>query len=180
MDAQTDALDPPLPTSPEALLDRLAALGIDQTTHRHQPVFTVDEAKELRGQLPGGHCKSLFLKNKKGAMWLVICSEDRRIDLKALGGLLDGGRLSFGSADRLWRVLGVLPGSVTPFALINDRDRQVTPVLDRSMLDHAVLNYHPLVNTMTTTIASRDLIGFIEACGHQPVILDLDAPAGAP
>lgn len=164
-----------MPTTPDALLDRLAAWGIAQTTHHHQAVFTVDEAKELRGQLPGGHCKSLFLKNKKGAMWLVVCGEDKRVDLKALAGLIDGGRLSFGSAERLWRVLGVMPGSVTPFALINDRERQVTPVLDKTMLDHAQLNFHPLVNTRTTTIASGDLLRFVEACGHQPLVLDLDA-----
>ncbi|MEO1222814.1 MAG: prolyl-tRNA synthetase associated domain-containing protein [Pseudomonadota bacterium] len=180
METEAPELEPPLPTTPDALLDQLSAWGIAQTTHHHQPVFTVDEAKDLRGQLSGGHCKSLFLKNKKGAMWLVVCDEDRRIDLKALSSLLQGGRLSFGSADRLRRVLGVLPGSVTPFALINDGDHQVTPVLDKTMLAHDRLNYHPLVNTMTTTIASADLVRFVEACGHRPVILDLDAAAPTP
>ena len=180
MDTRTPDPEPPLPTTPQTLLDQLSAWGIEQTTHPHQPVFTVDEAKDLRGQLSGGHCKSLFLKNTKGAMWLVVCDEDRRIDLKALSGLLEGGRLSFGSADRLRRVLGVLPGSVTPFALINDRDHQVTPVLDKAMLTHDRLNYHPLVNTMTTTIASGDLVRFVEACGHRPVILDLDPAAPPP
>ncbi|MEM7442819.1 MAG: prolyl-tRNA synthetase associated domain-containing protein [Pseudomonadota bacterium] len=174
MESQTDTPQPALPTSPEALLEQLAAWNIDQTTHHHEPVFTVEEAKELRGQLPGGHCKSLFLRNKKGAMWLVVCSEDRTVDLKALGRRLEGGRLSFGSADRLRDVLGVLPGSVTPFALINDRDLRVTPVLDKAMLEESQLNYHPLVNTMTTTIDSADLVRFIEACGHTPLILDLD------
>jgi len=179
MDTQSVETNPPLPTTPQALLDQLAQWGIDQTTHRHAPVFTVEEAKDLRGQLAGGHCKSLFLKNKKGAMWLVVCNEDRRIDIKALGAQLGGGRLSFGSADRLQRVLGVLPGSVTPFALINDKDHQVTPILDKAMLNNEQLNYHPLVNTMTTTIASDDLLRFVEACGHTPVVLDLDAPAAA-
>lgn len=174
MDTTEANLSPPLPTTPEALIEQLADWGIDQTTHHHEPVFTVEEAKDLRGRLPGGHCKSLFLKNKKGVMWLVVCNEDRRVDLKALGTLLQGGRLSFGSADRLQRVLGVLPGSVTPFALINDRDRQVTPVLDKAMLTHAYLNYHPLVNTMTTTIVGDDLLRFIAACGHEPVVLDFD------
>ncbi len=180
MDTIDTNADTQLPTSPDTLLDQLAAWDIAQTTHNHQPVFTVDEAKEVRAQLPGVHCKSLFLKNKKGAMWLVVCSEDRRIDLKALGGLLEAGRLSFGSADRLFKVLGVVPGAVTPFALINDRDHQVIPVLDKVMLDHDQLNYHPLVNTMTTTIASADLLRFIEACGHRPVIQDLDEALNSP
>ncbi|MCB9948147.1 MAG: prolyl-tRNA synthetase associated domain-containing protein [Rhodospirillaceae bacterium] len=159
--------------SPDVLFARFAALGIPVTTHTHPPVFTVEEAKDLRGVLPGGHCKSLFLRNKKGQYWLVVCEEDRQVDLKALGDRLGAGRLSFASADRLMAVLGVIPGSVTPFALINDRDHQVTVALDKGMMAKTPLNYHPLVNTMTTAIASDDLVKFVEACGHTPQIIDL-------
>ncbi len=165
------------PTTPEDLLARLTALGIAHETTSHAPVFTVEESRDLRGLLPGGHCKSLFLRNKKGDYWLVVAEEDRPVDLKRLGARLEAGRLSFASAERLWAVLGVVPGSVTPFALINDTERRVTVVLDRAMLDHERLNYHPLSNDRTTVIARDDLLKFIEACGHVPQIVDLDAGA---
>jgi Ala-tRNA(Pro) deacylase len=175
--ASSEAATPP--TSPETLLARLDALGIAYTRHDHPPLFTVEDSKTLRGDLPGGHCKNLFLRDRKGAMWLVVCLEDRAIDLKALGALLDGARLSFGSADRLMRVLGVIPGAVSPFALINDRGVEVQVILDRAMLEHRPLNYHPLANTMTIAVSPEDLVRFIEACGHQPRVVDLDAtPAG--
>ncbi|MDF2765555.1 MAG: DNA-binding protein [Rhodospirillales bacterium] len=164
--------DAPLPAE-EALFNRLAELGIKTNTVEHPPVFTVGEAKRLRGSLPGGHCKSLFLRNKKGEMWLVVALEDRPIDLKALGERIGAGRVSFGSAERLMENLGVIPGAVTPFAVINDRARQVKVVLDSGMLKHAPLNYHPLRNDRTTSIAPEDLIRFLEAEGHPPQILDL-------
>lgn len=166
------------PTSPEALLARLDELGIAYVRHDHPPLFTVEDSKALRGDLPGGHCKNLFLRDRKGAMWLVVCLEDRPIDLKALGTVLDGARLSFGSADRLMRVLGVVPGAVSPFALINDAEASVQVILDKAMLDHRPLNYHPLVNTATIAVAPEDLLRFIESCGHRPQIVDLDAASG--
>ena len=166
------------PTRPEALLARLDALGIAYARHDHPPLFTVEDSKALRGDLPGGHCKNLFLRDRKGAMWLVVCLEDRAVDLKALGSLLGGVRLSFGSADRLMRVLGVVPGAVSPFALINDTAVEVTVILDKAMLAHRPLNYHPLVNTVTIAVAPEDLVRFVEACGHAPQVLDLDAAAG--
>ena len=168
-----------MPATPDDLFARLRDLGIETETHSHEAVFTVAESQFLRGTLPGGHCKSLFLRNKKGRQWLVVCEEERAIDLKALGDLIGAGRLSFGSADRLMAALGVIPGSVTPFALINDTERAVTVVLDRQMLDHDPLNYHPLVNTMTTAITPADLLTFIEACGHVPQIVDLGPAGGA-
>ena len=116
----TDTAPPDIPTSPEALLARLAALDIAAPTFSHAPVFTVEEAKLLREKQSGAHIKNLFLKNKKGAMWLLTCQEDRAIDLKALGDFLGAGRLSFGSPERLLTYLGVLPGAVTPLAVIND------------------------------------------------------------
>ena len=162
------------PTTPEALLERLAALGIETRTVHHEPLFTVEQSKALRGQLPGGHAKSLFLRNKKGRMWLVTCLEDRRVDLKALAAALDGGRFSFGSAERLMAHLGVIPGAVTPFAVINDGGGAVQTVLDKALLDHDPLNFHPLDNARTTAIAPGDLPRFLEAVGHPPLVLDLD------
>jgi Ala-tRNA(Pro) deacylase len=164
-----------LPTSPEALLAYLRDLGIETRTVSHPPVFTVEQAKALRGELPGHHIKNLFLRNKKGAMWLVVCLEDRQIDLKALGAALDAGRFSFGSAERLMTHLGVEPGSVTPFAVINDTGGQVSVVLDAAILTPGPVNCHPLVNHMTTAIAAADLARFLESTGHAPHLLDMAA-----
>jgi len=166
------------PLTPDQLFARLDALGIDHKTYTHPPVFTVAEAVALRGQLPGGHCKSLFLTDKKGGLWLVVALEERRVDLKGLADALAAPRFSFGNAELLYEVLGVRPGSVTPFALVNDGDGRVTVVLDRAMLDHDPLNYHPLENDRTTAIAPADLLRFIAACGHTPRIVDL-APGDA-
>jgi Ala-tRNA(Pro) deacylase len=162
------------PAGPAALFARLRELGIATRTLEHDPVFTVEEAKRLRGQLPGGHTKNLFLRNKKGRMWLVVCLEDRAIDLKALGEQLESGRLSFGSADRLMTYLGVVPGAVTPFAAINDTQGQVRVMLDGRMLEaFDRLNFHPLDNAMTTGIAPGDLVRFLEAVDHPPARLEL-------
>jgi Ala-tRNA(Pro) deacylase len=166
---------PPLaPLSPGQLFARLDALGIAHRTYTHPPVFTVAEAVALRGQLPGGHCKSLFLKDRKGGLWLVVALEERRIDLKRLADALGAPRFSFGNPELVLQVLGVRPGSVRPFALANDTARRVTVVLDRCMLEHDPLNYHPLENDRTTAIAPSDLLRFIEACGRLPRIVDLD------
>ena len=163
------------PCTPDRLFARLDALGIAHRTYTHPPVFTVAEAVALRGQLPGGHCKSLFLKDKKAGLWLVVALEERRIDLKRLADALAAPRFSFGSAALLYEVLGVRPGSVTPFAVVNDTTQRVTIVLDRAMLDHDPLNYHPLENDRTTAIAPADLLRFIAACGHRPLVVDLDS-----
>ena len=161
-----------LPTSPDQLLARLGALGISSHTVDHAPVFTVEESQDLRGLLPGGHVKNLFLRNKKEEMWLVVALEDRAIDLKRLGEVLGAGRLSFGSADRLKRYLGVEPGSVTPLSLANDEAHAVRLVLDRGVADGGPVNAHPLVNTMTTALAPADLLRFFAATGHTPRWLD--------
>jgi Ala-tRNA(Pro) deacylase len=165
---------PPLPTTPEALLARLHALGITVATHWHPPLFTVEESKRLRGALPGGHCKSLFLKDKRGQLWLVVALEDARIDLKRLDRRIGSARLSFASAELLWQVLGVRPGAVTPFGLINDAERRVAVVFDSAMMAMDPLNYHPLVNDQTTAIRPADLLKFIAACGHEPRIVPLE------
>jgi Ala-tRNA(Pro) deacylase len=173
-DAVPSTAPPTLPTSPEALLARLAELGIEVAAHRHPPVYTVEESKAMRGDLPGGHIKNLFLRNKKGdRMWLVVLEEDRKVDLKALAPLIGGDKLSFGSAERLMAHLGVLPGAVTPLALVNDRAGKVELVLDRALLVMDPINCHPLVNDMTVAIRPAGLLAFFRATGHEPRILDL-------
>ncbi len=160
------------PTSAEDLIAYLESLGIETRTVEHPAVFTVEEARRLRGELPGAHSKSLFLRNKKGRMWLVVTLEDRDIDLKDLGERLGAGRLSFGSPDRLMRYLGVIPGAVTPFGVLNDHDDAVTVALDRQMLEVDPLNFHPLDNTKTTAISTDGLLRFLQATDHPPVMLD--------
>lgn len=165
------------PHDADALFRRLDALGIDYTTHRHPPVFTVEEAKALRGTLPGAHVKNLFLRDKKKRIWLVTVLEERDIDLKALKRRIGAqGSLSFGSADLLLKVLGVQPGSVTPFGVLNDRDRRATMVLDKGALENHLVNVHPLRNDMTTAVSADGLLRFLEAEGHAPEIIDFGAP----
>jgi Ala-tRNA(Pro) deacylase len=157
------------PASPESLLARLDELGITHATHRHAPVFTVEEAQRLKGDLPGAHTKNLFLRDKKGTMWLVVALYDRDVDLKVLGPQVDArGRLSFGSADRLMRYLGVIPGSVTPFAVINDHGGAVSVALDGGLRDQDVWNAHPLDNAMTTAVSREDMLRFLEIMEHTP------------
>jgi Ala-tRNA(Pro) deacylase len=163
-----------MPATPQDLFARLDRLGLRHRTHHHPPVFTVAESAALRGELPGGHCKSLFLKDKKAGLWLAVMLEHRRTDMNRLAERLGAPRFSFGKPELLYEVLGVTPGSVTPFALINDRQRRVTVVLDEAMLRHDPLNYHPLSNDMTTAVAPADLLRFIEDCGFVPRILHLD------
>jgi Ala-tRNA(Pro) deacylase len=166
-----------MPATPEQLLARLGELGISVKTYDHPPLFTVEESKRLRGQLPGGHCKSLFLKDKADQLWLVVALEDRAVDIKRLRKQLGARKtLSFGSPELLMEVLGVIPGSVTPFGAINDTAGRVQVVLDQKMLTQDPLNYHPLTNTRTSAISPADLVKFLEACGHKPRIMDLDAP----
>jgi Ala-tRNA(Pro) deacylase len=165
----------PLPTSPEQVLAYLDALGIAHDSWRHPPVFTVEEAKALRGELPGAHIKNLFLRNKKGdVMWLVVAQEDRPIDLKRLAERLGADRLSFGSAERLLANLGVRPGAVTPLGLVNDRAQRVRVVLDAALLRQDPVHCHPLTNDMTTAMSAQDLLKFIAATGHTPQIVALD------
>ena len=154
------------------LLARLDALGIATRTVEHPPVFTVEEARRHRGDLPGTHTKSLFLRDKKDAMWMVVCVESRALDLKDLARRLGARHLSFGSPERLLRYLGVIPGAVSPFAVVNDTGRAVQVVLDREVLARDPVNLHPLDNAKTTAIAGADLLRFLEAEGHAPRIMD--------
>jgi len=164
--------------TPQQLFARLADLGIPHDTVEHAPVFTVEQAKSHRGVLPGHHIKNLFLRNKKEEMWLVVALEDRTIDLKQLGERLGAGRLSFGSPERLRKYLGVEPGSVTPFSVVNDTAHSVRLVLDRALQDGGPINAHPLTNTMTSAIALVDLLRFFEATGHAVSWLDFGIRAG--
>jgi Ala-tRNA(Pro) deacylase len=154
--------------SPDELFAYLDQLGITHRTVNHPAVFTVEEARALRGQVPGGHTKNLFLRDKKDAPYLVVAAEDAVIELKSLHRLLGAsGRFSFGSPHLMAELLGVEPGSVTPFAVINDMAGRVTVVLDEAMMANDVLNFHPLVNTGTTTITRDGLLKFLEATGHR-------------
>jgi len=169
-----------MPATPDDLFAFLDSLGIAHKTVSHPAAFTVEDAQALRGAVPGGHTKNLFLRDKKGVPFLVVANEDAQIELRALHRLLGAsGRFSFGSAELMAELLGVTPGSVTPFAAINDKSGRVTVVLDRAMMADAVLNFHPLVNTATTTISRDDLVKFLEATGHRPRIEPVSQPQGA-
>jgi Ala-tRNA(Pro) deacylase len=166
-----------MPVSPDELFAYLDSLGIAHQTVWHPPVFTVEEARALRGQVAGGHTKNLFLRDKKGAIFLVVAPEDAAIELKSLHRLLGAsGRFSFGSAALMRETLGVEPGSVTPFAVFNDTAIRVTVVLDAAMMAHKVLNFHPLLNTGTTTISREGLLKFLQATGHRPRIEPISVP----
>lgn len=163
--------------TPDELFATLDRLGIAYRTVTHPPLFTVEQSQALRGQIPGGHTKNLFLRDKKHALYLVVALEDADIDLKGLHRILGAsGRFSFGSADLLHEVLGVAPGAVTPFGAINDSQARVTVVLDRTLMDHETINAHPLVNTMTTSLARADLVKFLDFSGHPPRIERVSGP----
>ena len=167
-----------MPATPDELFAFLDRLGIAHRTMTHPPLFTVEQSQALRGQIPGGHTKNLFLKDKKGALYLVTALEDAIIDLKSLHRVLGAsGRFSFGSAVELRETLGVEPGAVTPFGVVNDTAHHITVVLDTALLAHAEINAHPLTNTMTTTLKRDDLVKFLRATGHEPRIMGI---SGAP
>ena len=168
-----------MPATPADLFAALDRLGIAHTTVTHPPLFTVEQSRGMRGKIPGGHTKNLFLRDKKGALFLVTTLEDAVIELKSLHRrLAASGRFSFGSADLLLETLGVAPGAVTPLAAINDTAGRVTVVLDSGLMEHAIINCHPLANTMTTSMARDDLVRFLEATGHPPRIASVAGTAG--
>lgn len=167
------------PAAEQDLFARFDALGIAHATTEHRPVFTVEEGQDLKASMPGGHSKNLFLKDKKGRLFLLCALGDTAIDLNAVSRLIGAGRFSFGNAELLMRHLGVEPGSVTIFALINDPDRNVTLILDDGFFAHGLVNFHPLRNSATTAISPTDLLKFIRSLGREPIRLGFDA-AGAP
>jgi len=154
-------------------MTRLAAMGIETETIDHEAVFTVAESERLERELPGGHTKNLFLKDAKDQLYLIVAESHTRIDLKALPGVIGSARLSFGKPDLLFQVLGVMPGSVTAFSVVNDVTARVTVLIDKALMEHPRINCHPLVNTATTNIARDDLLRFIRATGHEPRVVDV-------
>lgn len=191
MDETTDAgasLPPEAQAAEETILAALASLDIAVTLHRHPPLFTVADSVSLRGDLPGAHVKNMFLKDKKGGLWLVTCLEDRRIRISDLQKALGAPKMSFGKEELLWETLGVRPGAVTPLALWTDRAGQaarpdapmVRAVFDAALSESqlgagALVNCHPLHNQATVAFAAADLFRFAEACGHTPTLVDFGA-----
>ena len=166
------------PMTREGLMAFLGAQGIETRTVEHPPLFTVEESRALRGDIPGGHTKNLFLKDRKGALILVVAEEDRPVDLKTLHKAIGAqGRLSFAGADQMRACLGVEPGAVTAFGVVNDGARRVRVVLDAGLLSHDIIHCHPLTNTATTAIRRDDLLKFLAATGHAPAIVALDEAA---
>ncbi|MBM3536886.1 MAG: prolyl-tRNA synthetase associated domain-containing protein [Alphaproteobacteria bacterium] len=163
-----------MPLSSDELLNRLSALGVAAVTHEHTPLRTVEEAKRLRGNLPGGHVKNLFLRGRQDRYWLFTTFEDTSVDLKELGRILNAGRFSFGSSAALEQMLGILPGAVSPLAAANDTGGAVTVVLDEALLAADLLNVHPLRNDRTTALAPADLVRFLHSCGHPPQLIRLE------
>ncbi len=166
-----------LPTTPEILLARFDAMGIVYTLHRHKAVYTVAESEAVDADIPGTHCRNLLLRDNKKRNFLVCLQNSTIIDIKKLADVIGSGKLSFGSAERLWEYLGVRPGSVCPYSIVNDTNNEVNIFLDASMMNDDILNFHPLINTMTVSVAPKDLVRFIESTGHTPHIVDLSPAA---
>lgn len=180
MTQRASPIAPPAPPVTRAgLLAYFDALGIAHRTVDHPPVFTVGEGEEIKADMPGGHTKNLFLKDKKDNLVLVSALQSTEVDLKGLHRKLECGRFSFGKAELLEEALGVTPGSVTAFAIINDPDRRVRFVLDEALMAHDIVNFHPLRNDATTAISSADLFRFVTALGRAPEIVDLTAESAS-
>jgi len=161
-----------MPKTPDELFAYLEGLGIQISTVAHPPLFTVADSQALRGEIAGGHTKNLFLKDKKDNYFLVTVEEHAQVDLKQIHHTIGAAsRVSFGRPEALMELLGVIPGAVTAFGLINDGKGVVRFVLDRDLMEHAVINAHPLTNEATTSIKASDLVAFARATGHEPAIL---------
>ena len=160
--------------SPHDLLQTLKDLNIETITHEHEAVFTVEESSKIKQDIPGGHTKNLFLKDKKGNYFLIVAEGTASIKLNSVHGLIGAkGRVSFGNPEALMELLGVKPGSVTAFAPINDVNNQVSVIIDKPLLDYDLINCHPLTNEMTTTITRQDLLKFLEHVKHKPQIVQV-------
>lgn len=168
------------PTSAAQLLALLERLGITYRHYRHPPLFTVEDSKQLRGRIDGAHVKNLFVANKGGDLWMMTVLEHRRVDLNRFTKALGAGRVSFAKPELLWRHWGVRPGAVTPFGALNDHARAVRVVLDRAIMDHALVNCHPLVNDQTIGISPDDLLRFLDHTGHEPLIAEIPERETAP
>lgn len=159
------------------LLNLLADFGVEAVTHDHPAVFTVGEGEDIKARIPGAHTKNLFLKDAKGQLWLISAEGHAQIDLKRLHTVIGSARLSFGSPALMQETLGVTPGSVTAFGLINDRDRRVRFVLDRTLAEADRVNFHPLTNTATTTVTAEGFRKFLHALDIRPLVVDFVAMA---
>jgi len=158
------------------LYKRLDELGITYTTYTHDSVYKVSEAQKILGDLDAhGLCKSLFLKNKKNQIYLIVALFETKIDLKEVAKVLLTRELHFASAEYLQAILGVLPGSVTPFGLINDKEHVVTVVLDSAMFSCSLVGVHPMINTATTLLNPQDLRFFVESCGNKVIVVDFES-----
>jgi Ala-tRNA(Pro) deacylase len=164
-----------MPATPEQLFAFFDSLGIAHETIEHSPFFTVEDGKGLWNKIPGLHCKNLFLKDKKDKIWLVVMPGEARADIKRIAKNIGAANPSFGKPELLMEVMGLIPGAVTPFGLMNDAQKRVTVVLDRTMLESERVNYHPLRNTASTVIKSADLVRFIRALDYEPIIVDCGA-----
>lgn len=165
------------PKTPNELFAFLDQLGIVTQTHEHPAVFTVAESQAVRDAIPGGHTKNLFLKDKKGSYFLLTVGESANIDLKRIHAVIGAqGRVSFGKPEALMDLLGVVPGAVTAFGIVNDTGHQVCFIIDEALMENEAICCHPLRNDATTVIGRDDLVRFAEATGHAPRILNLSAP----
>ncbi len=160
-----------MPTKPQDLFDFFNQLGIEYKNTPHPAVFTAEQGEKYWKNIAGMHCKNLFCKDAKSKLWLIVAPALKRVDLKALPALIGSKRLSFANQDLLFETLGVFGGSVTPFAVINDKENLVNVVLDQEMMEQEKINFHPLTNTATTTITPADLLLFMKACNHSPVVV---------
>ncbi len=158
-------------------MDYLTSLGIAFTLYNHKAVFTVEEAQTVEHEIPGTHCRNLFLRDRRKNNFLVVLRNETEVDMKKLAPVIGSDKLSFGSAERLWEYLGVKPGSVCPYSIINDKAQDVKILLDQTMMEADLVSYHPLLNTMSITAKPSDLIKFIESTGHTPHIVDLSPAA---
>jgi len=161
-----------MPVTRQELFDYLDSLNIEHNTLEHEPIFRVEDSLELKAQRPGANTKNLFLKDKAGKFFLICAQSDSNIRINKLHPVLGCKRLSFGKAEPLLELLGMTPGSVTLFSILNDTENQVTLILDAALLNHDIVNFHPLLNDATTAISSADMINFAKATGHDPVMLD--------
>ena len=163
------------PLTEAELLIQLEQLSVPYTLHRHPAVFTVEESQALRGELPGVHVKNMFLKDKKGGLWLITCLEDRRVKIRDLEKTLGAPKMSFAKPELLLEAIGVLPGAVTPLAVVNTRPGDLTLVIDASILSAETINCHPLHNEATIALSTEDLGRFLSHIGHAPKLVDFDA-----
>ena len=173
VDEALDETGNDLPTSPDALLNTLKKMNISYDLHHHEAVYTVAQSQKVDANIPGTHCRNLFLRDRKKKNYLLVLPINVEIDLKKLPDALNSHRLSFGSDDRLWEYLGVRSGSVCPFCIVNDTENQVEIFLEKSMMAQEKVNYHPMLNTMTVSLKPDDLLKFIESTGHKAHIIDL-------